>query len=70
VIPAGEDVTVPEPLVIVTVSGRFTSSNVAVTERASLIITTHAPVPEHAPDQPVNALVADTGVAVSVTWVP
>src|SRR5579862_7977561 len=42
----------------------------AVTNRSELSVTTHDPVPEHAPpDHPVNwAPVA--GVAVRVTWVP
>src|SRR5688500_12644442 len=68
--PAGTDVTVPEPLAIVTVSARLASANVAVTDRASVIVTTHAPVPEQAPDQPVNVLVAEVAVAVRVTCVP
>jgi hypothetical protein len=41
----------------------------AVTERAWLIVTSHAPVPAHAPDQPAN-VEHELGVAVSVTAVP
>jgi len=36
---------------------------------APLIVTTHLPVPEHAPDQPAN-FERDFGDAVSVTTVP
>jgi hypothetical protein len=40
--------------------------NVAVTLRSALIATEHAPVPVHAPDQPVN-VEPDAGVAVRAT---
>jgi hypothetical protein len=43
--------------------------NVAVTAAAAFIVTTHGPVPVHAPLQPVN-VDSPTGVAVSVTAVP
>jgi hypothetical protein len=43
--------------------------NDALTERAALIVTVHAPVPEQAPDQPVKREPGDAD-AVSVTIVP
>ena len=44
--------------------------NVATTDSAAFIVTTHVPVPEHpAPLQPANAE-PEPGVAVSVTTVP
>jgi hypothetical protein len=43
--------------------------NVAVTDFAASIVTTHEPVPVHAPLQPPNVEVP-SGVAVSVTIVP
>ena len=43
--------------------------NVAVTDWAAVIETTQGPVPEQAPDQPVNVEPVD-GVGVSVTDVP
>ncbi|MBU3691662.1 MAG: hypothetical protein FGM38_06425 [Solirubrobacterales bacterium] len=47
----------------------FFPEKVAVTDRASLIVTTQLPVPEHpAPDQPVK-LEPGAGVAVRVTLV-
>ena len=42
---------------------------VAVTDWFEFIVTVHAPVPEHAPPQPVNVEPV-AGVAVSVTCVP
>lgn len=42
---------------------------VAVTDRACVIDTTHAPVPVHAPDQPVN-VDPRAALAVNVTEVP
>ena len=45
------------------------ASNVAVTVAAAFIVTTHAPVPVHAPDHPVNDDEA-SAVAVNVTAVP
>ena len=41
-----------------------------MTARASLIVTTHGPVPPHAPDQPEKLPDADVARAVSVTTVP
>jgi hypothetical protein len=66
--PAGVLVTVPEPD-FVTVSAWVMTANVAVTVRAWLIVTVHAPVPVHAPVQPVNVLPV-AAVPVSVTDVP
>ena len=43
--------------------------NVAVAERAALIVTTHTPVPVQSPLQPVKVEPA-AGVAVRVTTVP
>jgi hypothetical protein len=43
--------------------------NVAVTLRAALIETTHAPVPEQSPLHPEN-VEPEAGVAVRVTEVP
>ena len=45
------------------------SLNVAVTNVSALIVTTHEPVPLHAPDQPAKVELA-ARVAVSVTEVP
>jgi len=53
----------------VTVSGYVVRSNAAETARAPLRVTWHEPVPEQAPDQPVNEEPADA-VAVRVTTVP
>jgi hypothetical protein len=58
----------PEPA-FVTVSAKPFSANVAVTLRASLIVTVHDPVPVQAPLQPVN-VESFADVAVSVTLVP
>jgi hypothetical protein len=69
-IPAGALVTVPVPLpAFVTVSATGCSANVAVTVLAAFSVTVHAPVPVHAPLQPVKIAPAP-GVAVSVTTVP
>jgi len=72
-IPAGLEVTVPLPVpVLLTVSGKLwlCASNVAVTVVAALMVTTHAPVPEHpAPLQPVK-VDPPPGAAVRVTTVP
>lgn len=43
--------------------------NVAVTDVASFIVTTHTPVPAHAPPQPVKVELPE-GVALRVTTVP
>ncbi len=42
--------------------------NVAVAALAATMLNTQVPVPEHAPDQPVNVVPVD-GVAVRVTGV-
>jgi len=50
--------------------GGVSAVKVAVTDRASLIVTEQVPVPEHPePDQPVKVEPA-AAVAVKVTWVP
>jgi hypothetical protein len=65
----GADDTVPPPTVD-TESWKDTFTNVAVTDRAALIVTVHVgDVPLHAPPQPPNVCVALV-VAVSVTIVP
>ena len=59
--------TEPEP--VFETDNVHTATNVAVTERAWLIVTTHVPVPEQASDQPTKR--APAGVeALSVTTVP
>jgi hypothetical protein len=71
-IPAGALVTVPVPVpASATVSAKFVvlCANVAVTEVAAVSVTTHAPVPSHGADQPVN-VEPPAGAAVSVTCVP
>ena len=71
-IPAGELLTVPDPVPFLeTVNARVTGTvlNVAVTDRVWLIVTTHAPLPLQAPPQPANADPV-AGVCVRVTWVP
>jgi len=69
IFPPGVVLTVveyPGPVVNVNVE----TLNVAVTDSAAFIVTTHVPVPEHpAPLHPANAE-PDAGVAVSVTTVP
>jgi len=71
--PAGVLVTVPLPvpaLVTVSAMGDCTSVNVAVTDVAALIVTTHVPVPEQPPPlQPLNVDPA-ADAAVRVTAVP
>ena len=68
--PAGDDDTDPLPAPdFPTDSAYSTGSNVAMTDCAALIVTTHRPTPEHAPDQPANDDPA-SGVAVNVTCVP
>jgi hypothetical protein len=66
--PAGELVTVPEPLPAgVTVSRYLLSVKVAVTDLAVLIVTTQLPVPEQpAPAQPPKVEPVEA-VAVNVT---
>lgn len=52
-------VTVP-PVVTVTETGKVVRSNVAVTDFAASIVTSHVPVPLHQePVQPVNVEPAD-----------
>ena len=67
-IPVGLLVTVPVPVpVFDTVRAYVFSVNVAVTDLAALIVTTHVPVPVHpAPLQPVKVEPV-AGVAVRVT---
>jgi len=70
-IPAGTDDTEPADAPVAdtaTVSVR-SSVNVAVTLAFADSVTTHAPVPVQAPDQPVNTEPA-VAVGVSVTIVP
>jgi len=62
--------TVPLPApAFVTASVKLLRANVAVTLRASLIVTAHEAVPVQAPLQPVN-VESLAAVAVSVTLVP
>jgi hypothetical protein len=70
-IPAGALVMVPLPApVLLTVSAKLWSVNVAVTDVAALIVTVQVPVPVQPPPlQPVK-LEPAAGVAVSVTAVP
>jgi hypothetical protein len=72
-IPAGLLVTVPEPVpAVCTVSvteGAMVLLKVAVTAVAAFTVTTHVPVPEHAPDHPANVDPVPAA-AVSVTVVP
>ncbi len=68
--PAGELVTLPPPVpALVKFSEKLCSANVAVTDRAALIVIMQEPVPLHAPLQPVKTDPA-AGAAVSVTDVP
>ncbi|MBK9034685.1 MAG: hypothetical protein IPL61_26040 [Myxococcales bacterium] len=71
VMPAGADVTMPEPApALTTVSTTWFRPNVAVTATAAVSVTTQVPVPEQPPpDQPMNVEPAP-GAAVSVTTVP
>ena len=66
--PAGELVTVPEPLTL-TVNGCWTTLKVAVTFFVAVMPTTQPAVPLHAPLQPANVEPA-AGDGVSVTFVP
>ena len=68
--PAGVDVTAPVPAPpSVTVKVKLASVNVAVTDCAAFMATTHVPVPVHAPDQPAN-VEPTAAAAVNVTVVP
>jgi len=62
-------VTVPDPVPDFVTVKLYKGINFALTVVAVFIVTVQAPVPEHAPDQPVNA---DPlfGEAVKVTDVP
>src|SRR5262245_23448860 len=65
--PAGALVTEPVPLpAFVTVSAKDCNANVAVTEPAAFIVTVQAPVPVHAPLQPVK-IELKPGVGLKVT---
>ena len=68
-IPTGDDVTVPFPPTDTLSTGGLTAK-VAVTVRDSLMVTTHAPVPLHAPDHPANVLDSPLGVTANVTCDP
>ena len=67
--PVGELLTVPAPLIVLTVNV-YCFTKVAVTVVLAVIVTAHVPVPVHPPpDQPVKIDPVD-GAAVSVTNVP
>ena len=70
-IPAGTDVTVPEPVpALMTDTAYLLRVKVGVTVVASLRLTTHVPVPVHPPpDQPVK-LDPVAAAAVRVMVVP
>jgi hypothetical protein len=70
-IPDGDDVTAPDPVPVrVTLNANVEAVlNVAVTARAAVMETVHAPVPEHAPPQPANVEPL-AAAAVRVTDVP
>ena len=69
--PAGTEVTVPEPLPgRETASGQFLSVKVAVTEVVPTTVITQVPVPEHPPPlQPLKSELVEE-LAVSVTIEP
>jgi hypothetical protein len=68
--PAGVDVTVPEPLpLFVTVSLGAEAAKLADTAWSAVIVTVHVPVPEQSPDQLENDE-PEVGVAVNVTVDP
>jgi hypothetical protein len=68
--PAGTEVTVPEPVPEVeTVRPNCRRVNAAVTIRLADIVTTQVPVPVQAPVQPLNTESGDAA-AVRVTMVP
>jgi hypothetical protein len=69
--PAGDEVTVPAPVpAFVTLNANVDAAlNVAVTARAAVMDTVQAPVPVHAPLQPVNVEPL-AAAAESVTDVP
>ena len=69
-IPAGELVTVPEPVPsLLTQSIYWAVLKVAVADLLEVIVIVQVPVPEQAPDQPANSE-PESGVAVKVTVVP
>ena len=62
--------TVPDPVPFVpVVSANCWSAKPAVTLWFAVIVTTHPPVPEQSPPQPVNVEPV-AGVGVTVTCVP
>lgn len=67
-IPAGLLLTVPEPDTV-TLTGLGAGAKFAPTDNAEFIVTAQAPVPEQAPDQPVNTDPA-AGDSVTVTFEP
>ena len=67
-IPAGAEVTEPEPVPGFATVSVYVSANVAVTDCTEVTVTEHVPVPVHAPDQPVKVEPGE-GVAVRVTTV-
>ena len=66
--PSGSLVTVPDPSPDFVTDRERSGWNVAVTARASVMVTWQVPVPLHAPLQPVNVESA-ADAAVSVTTV-
>lgn len=70
-IPAGLLVTcpVPRPCNLTTSLTGGGPVKDALTKALALSFSTHVPVPKHAPDQPLNVVLAP-GVAVRVTVVP
>src|SRR3989338_635828 len=54
---------------LMVVATKGTGLKVAMTSLAASMVTTHEPVPLHAPRHPAKKLPVD-GVAVRVTWVP
>jgi hypothetical protein len=68
--PAGLDDTEPLPVpVALTVRLTLCIRNVAVTERAAVIVTEHAPLPLQSPDQPPKVDPVP-GAAASLSVVP
>src|SRR5437867_7881078 len=67
--PDGLDVTKPLPVRVTSRACVTPAVNVANTMRAVSIVTVHAPVPLHAPDQPSNVEAA-SAVALSITVLP
>src|SRR4051812_8883651 len=67
--PAGMDMTSPDPSPASTTITEFSSAKFAVTVVAASTVTVHASLPPHAPVQPANVEPL-SAVAVSVTIVP